>query len=108
RGHAFDYDHWAQLGLKGWSYEEVLPYFKKMETSWRGEGRYHGGSGPLTVSRNPTDPNIYPKLIAAAEKLGFKHLDDFHAEEAEGFTAPEFTVHRGRRASTSQRYLHPV
>ena len=108
RGHAFDYDHWAQLGLPGWSYAEVLPYFRKMETSWRGEGPYHGGSGPLTVSRHIVDPNIYPKVMQTAEALGYKHLDDFHAAETEGFTAPEFTVHKGRRASTSQRYLHPA
>ncbi len=108
RGHAFDYDQWAQMGLKGWSYAEVLPYFRKMETSWRGEGPYHGGSGPLTVSRHHADPVIYPAVIRTAEALGYKHLDDFHGAEAEGFSSPEFTVHKGRRGSTSQRYLHPV
>ena len=108
RGHAVDYDHWRQLGLSGWSYAEVLPYFKKSENSWRGEGAYHGAGGELTVSPHRTDEIIYPKLMQTAETLGFKRLDDFHGAEAEGFSTPEFTVHQGRRGSTAARFLHPV
>ena len=108
RGHAVDYDHWRQLGLSGWSYAEVLPYFKKSENSWRGEGAYHGAGGELTVSPHRTDDIIYPKLMQTAETLGFKRLDDFHGAEAEGFSTPEFTVHQGRRGSTAARFLHPV
>ena len=108
RGHAVDYDHWRQLGLSGWSYAEVLPYFKKSENSWRGEGAYHGAGGELTVSPHRPDEIIYPKLMQTAETLGFKRLDDFHGAEAEGFSTPEFTVHQGRRGSTAARFLHPV
>jgi choline dehydrogenase len=108
RGHAVDYDHWRQLGLSGWSYAEVLPYFKKSENSWRGENAFHGAGGELTVSPHRTDRVIYPQLMQTAERLGFKRLDDFHDAEAEGFSTPEFTVHQGRRGSTAQRFLHPV
>jgi choline dehydrogenase len=108
RGHRADYDQWAQLGLEGWSHADVLPYFRRSEANWRGESRHHGGSGPLTVSRHQTDAFIYPRLIAAAEALGYRHLDDFHGDEEEGYTAPEFTVHRGRRASTAARFLRPA
>ena len=108
RGYRVDYDHWRQLGLSGWSYAEVLPYFRKSEANWRGESLYHGGEGELTVSKHSPDKVIYPRLMQTAEHLGFKRLDDFHGAEAEGFSTPEFTVHQGRRGSTSQRFLKPV
>jgi choline dehydrogenase len=108
RGHPGDYDGWRMSGLPGWSYAEVLPYFKRSENNWRGENAWHGGSGPLTVARHRTDDFIYPRLIETAGKLGFAHLDDFHGERAEGFSAPEFNVHRGSRASTAARFLRPA
>jgi choline dehydrogenase-like flavoprotein len=108
RGHPADYDAWRDLGASGWSFAEVLPYFRRAETNWRGESLYHGAEGPLTVARHITDEVIYPKLIAAAGKLGYKHLEDFHGAEVEGFSAPDFNVHRGRRASTASRYLRPA
>lgn len=108
RGHRADYDKWAQNGLHGWSHSDVLPYFRRSERSWRGETHYHGGEGPLTVARHQVDEFIYPRLIATAEALGYKHLDDFNGEEEEGYTAPEFTVHRGRRGSTAARFLRPA
>jgi choline dehydrogenase len=108
RGHRADYDQWAQMGLAGWSHADVLPYFRKSERNWRGASRHHGGDGPLTVSRHQTDRFIYPRLIETAEALGYRHLDDFHGDEEEGYTAPEFTVHRGRRGSTAARFLRPA
>ena len=108
RGHPPDYDHWRSLGLSGWSYAEVLPYFRRAEANWRGVSVYHGADGPLTVARHRTDGVLYPALIATAEKLGFRHLQDFHGAELEGFSAPDFNVHRGHRASTVTRYLRPV
>jgi choline dehydrogenase len=108
RGHPGDYDQWRQAGLPGWSYAEVLPYFNRAETNWRGASAYHGGSGPLTTSRHAPDDFIYPRLIETAEKLGYRHLDDFHAAEAEGFSSPDFNTHRGHRASTAARYLRPA
>jgi len=108
RGHAGDYDKWRRLGLPGWSYAEVLPYFNRSESNWRGASVYHGGSGPLTTSRHAPDGFIYPRLIETAEKLGYRHLDDFHGAESEGFSAPDFNTHRGHRASTATRYLRPA
>jgi len=108
RGHPADYDGWRELGLPGWSYAEVLPYFRRAESNWRGASVYHGASGPLTVARHFPDRVAYPRLIATAEKLGYRHLGDFHGAEVEGFSAPDFNVHHGRRASTVARYLRPA
>ena len=109
RGHASDYDQWRQLGLTGWGYADVLPYFRRAETSWRGETAHHGASGPLTVSPSHTpDPVIHPAVMATARARGFAILDDFHGPQQEGFSTPEFTVHGGRRASTAARYLRPA
>jgi choline dehydrogenase len=108
RGNRADYDEWARMGLPGWRFADVLPYFRKSEGSWRGESEFHGGSGPLTVSKHETDKYVYPRLIATSQKLGYRYLDDFHGAEQEGFSTPDFNVHKGRRASTSQRYLRPA
>ncbi len=108
RGHAGDYDGWRQSGLPGWSYAEVLPYFNRSETNWRGASKYHGGSGPLTTSRHITDDFIYPRLIETAQKLGYRHLDDFHGPDAEGFSAPDFNTRKGQRASSASCYLRPA
>ena len=108
RGYPVDYDHWRQLGLSGWGYADVLPYFKRSENNWRGANLYHGSGGELTVSRHRPDKVIYPRLMQTAETLGFKRLEDFHGADAEGFSTPEFTVHQGRRGSTSARFLAPV
>ncbi len=108
RGCAADYDDWAKAGLAGWSYADVLPYFRRSESNWRGPSVYHGGDGPLTVSRHAPDDLIYPRMIAGARALGYAELEDFHGAEAEGFAAPDFTVHRGERASTAARFLHPA
>jgi choline dehydrogenase len=108
RGAAADYDEWAAAGLPGWGYRDVLPYFRKSERNWRGSSAYHGGDGPLTVARHVPDDVIYPRMMGAARALGFKQLDDFHGPDTEGFSVPDFTVHRGERASTSVRFLRPA
>ncbi len=108
RGHPQDYDQWAQMGLSGWSHADVLPYFRRSERNWRGGSAHHGGSGELSVAKHNPDAVIYPQLIRTAEKLGYRHLDDFHADEIEGFSTPDFTVHQGRRGSTAARFLRPA
>jgi choline dehydrogenase len=108
RGCPADYDEWARAGLEGWGYADVLPYFRRSENNWRGASTYHGGAGPLTVSRHFADRTIYPRLMAAAQSLGYAELSDFHGTQAEGFSVPDFTVHRGERASTSVRFLRPA
>ena len=108
RGCPADYDDWAKRGLPGWDHAGVLPYFRRSETNWRGASRFHGGTGPLTTARYETDDYIYPRVIEAAENLGFRHLEDFHAEDTEGFSIPDCNYHAGERASTVARYLRPV
>ncbi|WP_298501123.1 GMC family oxidoreductase [uncultured Maritimibacter sp.] len=108
RGHARDYDLWAQKGLDGWSFDDVLPYFIRSEDNWRGASAFHGAGGPLTVARHVSDEVIYPKLAQAARELGYPVIDDFHGADQEGFSTPDFTVHKGRRGSTAARFLRPA
>ncbi|MGH8228068.1 MAG: GMC family oxidoreductase [Steroidobacteraceae bacterium] len=108
RGNRGDYDRWRGMGLPGWGFEEVLPYFKRMETSWRGAGPFHGGSGPLAVSRQPADRFITPRMLEAARRLGYQEREDFQGPEQAGFGLPDFTIRRGRRESTAVAYLAPA
>ncbi|HZT50358.1 MAG TPA: GMC family oxidoreductase N-terminal domain-containing protein [Stellaceae bacterium] len=108
RGNPGDYDRWRDLGLPGWGFADVLPYFKRMETSWRGESPFHGGSGPLSVSRQPSDPFLTQRMLQAAARLGYREVSDFHGAEVEGFGLPDFTIRRGRRESTATAYLDPA
>jgi choline dehydrogenase len=108
RGNPGDYERWRDKGLPGWGFAEVLPYFKRMESSWRGEGPFHGGSGPLAVSRQPPEPFLTPRMMQAAASLGYRELVDFHGTEAEGFGLPDFTIRGGCRESTALAYLEPA
>ncbi len=108
RGHPKDYDQWRQMGCEGWGYADVLPYFTRSERSWRGEGKFHGGSGEMAVSRSDLRGRMYDETVAAAKALGYQESPDLHGEVAEGFSIPEFTVSRGRRASTSKAFIHPI
>lgn len=108
RGNRGDYDGWAARGLRGWGYADVLPYFRRAESSWRGEGPYHGADGPLRVSPNPKAPGLYSKMIATAERLGYAHLDDMNGAHSEGFGMSDFTSRRGRRESSASAYLAPI
>ena len=108
RGDRSDYDGWRQLGLPGWSYAEILPYFRRAEANFRGESVYHGVSGPMTVSKHITDAIIYPRIMETARRRGFHTLDDFHGATCEGYSTPDFNVHKGRRASTAAQYLRPA
>ncbi|KTB79597.1 hypothetical protein AO069_27070 [Pseudomonas syringae pv. syringae PD2774] len=108
RGNRSDYDGWQQLGADGWSYADVLPYFKRAEGSWRGHGDFHGGDGPLGVSRPPQDDEFSTALFEAAARAGFSVKDDIHQLDTEGFAPTEFTISGGRRCSTAVGYLAPV
>jgi choline dehydrogenase len=109
RGHSADYDDWANLGLSGWSFANVLPYFRRSERNWRGESAFHGSSGPLAVAR-VHDPHESGRqvLAEAARELGYTSIDDSHGTVEEGFLVPDFTIDRGRRASASAQYLSSV
>ena len=109
RGHPHDYDTWRQMGCEGWGYADVLPYFKRMETSWRGEGVYHGGSGPLSVRPIDTRLLLHDPLMETAKNAGYATSDDLSGAVAEGFSKGEVTIDkRGRRASAYRAYLHPA
>jgi choline dehydrogenase len=109
RGHSSDYDGWRQMGAAGWSYADVLPYFRRTESSWRGAGRYHGGDGPLAVSPVDGDHLLTEPVRQAVLAAGFAESEDLSGEQQEGFSRCEVTVdRRGRRASTSRAYLRPA
>jgi choline dehydrogenase len=107
RGHRRDFDGWAERGLAGWSYADVLPYFRKSEKSWLGENLYHGGSGELEIVVPPTNM-LYDELRAATIAAGFPATDDYHGAHSEGFQRSEMTVVRGRRGSAARVFLKPV
>lgn len=108
RGHPLDYDEWSSLGAAGWSFEEVLPFFKRSEDSWRGESAWHGVSGPLGVARMPDDDPLCRAMLQTARNLQLPVTSDFEGELAEGFGLPDFTTARGRRASASKAFLDPA
>ena len=108
RGNRRDFDAWRARGLEGWDYASVLPYFKRLETSWRGENEFHGASGPVGNTLVDYPDSLYPQLQQAAAKLGVPLVDDHHAEQQEGLSRIELTVRRGRRSSTSRSYLEPA
>ena len=114
RGHAYDYDLWRQQGNEGWSYEDVLPYFKKAE-NFHGDGdeEFHGYDGPLHVKKsNRQDDLLLDKFIEAGQQAGFPYTRDFNGAQQEGFSRYEHTINdtpRGpRRWSSARAYLHPV
>jgi len=109
RGHSSDYDGWRQMGAAGWSYADVLPYFRRMENSWRGAGRYHGDSGPLSVTPVGGDHLLSDPIRRSVVAAGFAESDDLSGAVQEGFSPCEVTVdRRGRRASTAAAYLRPA
>ena len=109
RGHARDYDEWADMGCTGWSYADVLPYFRRMERSWRGADTWHGAEGPLTVSAVRGRSLMTDTVMAAAAAAGVGYSADLSGEMQEGCSISEATVDsRGRRASASRAYLRPA
>lgn len=111
RGHPADYDAWAALGAPGWSYEDVLPYFRKSENNQRGASRWHGVGGPLQVTTFGAEARLDPlvqAIQASARNLGYPVTDDLDGELPEGFGVADRTVGGGRRSSTSQAFLAPA
>ena len=112
RGHAGDYDHWAESGAQGWSYADVLPYFKRMET-WHESGQggdpdWRGKNGPLHISRGPRNNPLHAAFVKAGEQAGYPVTSDYNGEQQEGFGPMEMTVHKGRRWSAANAYLRPA
>ena len=105
RGQAADFDHWRQLGNAGWSFEDVLPYFRRAEDQERGPDALHGTGGPLAVS-NVSEPHpLCEAFIESAQQAGFPRNDDFNGPSQEGAGYFQLTARNGRRCSTAVGYL---
>jgi len=108
RGQAEDFDHWRQLGNTGWSFEDVLPYFRRAEHQTRGADEFHGSGGPLCVSDVPDHHPICEAFIQSAIELGYPRNDDFNGARQEGVGYHQTTTRNGRRCSTAVGYLRPA
>ncbi|MBT9292144.1 choline dehydrogenase [Prosthecodimorpha staleyi] len=108
RGNPADFDRWAEEGADGWSYADVLPYFKRAETRAAGETEYRGGSGPLNTSYGTLKNPLYRAFVEAGREAGYAETDDVNGYRQEGFGRMDMTVHRGRRWSTANAYLKPA
>ncbi|WP_244471938.1 choline dehydrogenase [Prosthecomicrobium hirschii] len=108
RGNPADFDRWAEEGAEGWSYADVLPYFKRAETRAEGETEYRGGSGPLNTSYGTLKNPLYRAFVEAGREAGYAETDDVNGYRQEGFGRMDMTVHRGRRWSTANAYLKPA
>jgi choline dehydrogenase len=108
RGNRHDFDHWRALGNDGWSYADVLPYFKKAENRERGASAYHGAGGPLNVFEPPAINPLTSAFIEAGVELGWPRNDDANGVSQDGFGTFQNTIRNGKRNSTAVGYLHPV
>ncbi len=121
RGHARDFDHWAEAGAAGWSYADVLPYFRRMERWHGGDGAQRGGDaelrgagglrgvdGPLHVSRGARANPLFHAFVEAGRQAGYPVTADYNGAQQEGFGAMEATIWRGRRWSAANAYLKPA
>ncbi len=108
RGRPLDYDGWAAQGAPGWSYEDVLPYFKKSEDNARGASEWHGAGGPLRVSEQRSPRPLDRRLIAACEAAGIRRIDDPNGPEQDGVSMFQVTQRNGMRFSAADAYLRPV
>ena len=108
RGQRQDYDHWAQLGNRGWSYADVLPLFKMMESYEGGDDEFRGRDGLLKVTDSPKLSPFFDKLIQSAEKCGIPHNQDYNGASQEGIAMTQATINKGRRMSTAYCYLDPA
>ncbi len=112
RGHARDYDTWAEMGAQGWAYADVLPYFKRME-SWDhgghgGDPDWRGKDGPLHVSRGTRTNPLVKAFVEAGAQAGYETTDDYNGEKQEGFGPFDATIHKGERWSAYKAYLKPA
>jgi choline dehydrogenase-like flavoprotein len=108
RGNPLDYDRWSRNGLRGWSYQEVLPYFRRGETWEAGANPWRGGAGPLGTQYAKTTDSIFAAWVASGQAAGYGVVEDYNAEKQEGFGKGQYTIREGRRSSSSRAYLRPA
>lgn len=107
RGQQEDYDHWAELGNDGWSFNDVLPYFKSTQHQERGEDKYHGVNGPLNVADSRAKKPIHDDFILSAQQAGFPANNDFNGDSQEGIGYYQVTQKNGKRCSAAKAFLTP-
>ena len=108
RGNRQDYDQWAQLGLRDWSYDKVLPFFKRSENFADGGNEFHGSGGPLPVTRPATPHPLYDSFVEAGKQAGYPLNPDFNGQTQEGFGRYHFTIQNGERWSTARSFIDPA
>ncbi len=108
RGQPQDFDTWAQLGNRGWSYQDVLPVFKRMESYAGGDSEYRGREGPLRISDISERGQLYDSFIDAAKNVGIKHNPDYNGPDQEGISMTQASISSGQRMSTARCYLDPI
>ncbi|HET7884046.1 MAG TPA: GMC family oxidoreductase N-terminal domain-containing protein [Acetobacteraceae bacterium] len=108
RGQAQDFDTWAQMGNSGWSYDDVLPLFKRMESYAGGDEKYRGRSGPIRVTNPPPRLPLFAALIEAASQVGIPHNPDYNGATQDGIAMSQASIAAGRRMSTARCYLDPI
>ncbi len=109
RGHARDFDHWADQGATGWAYADVLPYYRRLE-HWHGPAPsdWRGSDGPLHVQRARQWNPLMRAFVEAGRQAGYPVTEDYNGYQQEGFAAFDMSVHKGRRWSTANAYLRPA
>jgi choline dehydrogenase-like flavoprotein len=108
RGSPGDYDRWAASGLRDWSYEAVLPYFRRSESWARGGNTYRGGDGPLSIVPASAQDPLLEAFIEAGAASGLPYNEDYNAERQDGMGRGQFTIRRGRRHTAADAYLRPA
>jgi choline dehydrogenase-like flavoprotein len=108
RGNRIDYDAWAGAGCEGWSYDEVLPYFKRSEDNERGSDQFHGVGGPMGVSESRSMHGLVDTMLEAARQAGHEHNPDFNGARQEGVGRFQLTQREGLRCSTADAFLRPA
>ena len=108
RGSADDFDKWDESGATGWSYADVLPYFKRQENSKGGQEGWRGTDGPLHVQRGPAKNPLVRAFVEAGKQAGFETTEDYNGEKQEGFGLMEQTIYKGQRWSAASAYLKPA
>ncbi len=108
RGQKQDYARWAELGNKGWSWDECLPYFRKLETNDLGAGPTRGTEGPLHATSIKTRHELVDAFIGSAGNNGVRRVSDFNTGDQEGAGYYQLTTHNGKRCSTAVAYLNPA